>query len=59
MSSCRSAGDTQAARVHLNTVFGAAAFCVAAKLLEAALLMEESDYGGAAAISGQVRCRRV
>ena len=55
MVECRAAGDTRAARAHLKTVFEAAVFCVAAKLLEAALLMEESDYGGVAAISGQVR----
>ena len=43
--------------MHLKMVFDAALFCVAAKLLEAALLMEEADFGGAAAISGQVRPR--
>lgn len=32
-----------------------AAFCIAAKLLESTLLMEEADYGGVAAMTGQVR----
>ena len=51
---CRKAGDVKAARSHLAAVFEAAALCVGAKLLEAAVMLEEGDYGGVVAMTGQV-----
>ena len=48
----------KAARKHLAAVFEAAAFCVGGKLLEAAVMMEEKDYGGVVALTGQA-CARI
>ena len=53
----RAAGDVATAREHLVTAFREAPFCVAAKLLEAAVLLEEQDYSGAAAVTGTVRTK--
>ena len=43
----------KAARSHLAAVFEAAAFCVGAKLLEAAVMLDEQEYGGVVAMTGQ------
>jgi len=43
----------KAARSHLAAVFEAAALCVGAKLLEAAVMLEEGDHGGVVAMTGQ------
>ncbi len=51
----RQKGDVKAARKHLAVVFEAAAFCVGGKLLEAAVMLEERDYGGVVALTGQAR----
>ena len=50
---CRQKGDVKTARKHLAAVFEAAAFCVGGKLLEAAVMMEERDFGGVVALTGQ------
>ena len=52
-ASGRQAGDVKAARAHLAAVFEAAALCVGAKLLEAAVMLEDRDYGGVVAMTGQ------
>ena len=41
-------------RAQLGIVLDAAAYCAEAKLMEVQLLMEEKDYAGVAAMTGQI-----
>lgn len=47
-------GDAAATRAQLSALFELATHCSEAKLIEAALLLAEKDFGGAVAITGQV-----